>query len=173
MVIPKEDCWEMWKKVGFSVDHQAFNKTTPIIILENFICLNPHSNDKQGVRAVVRRTKDKGTNIWMNPPPPWSTLQGPIMPWVRISQCCLWKYWALNDAVCLTFYLLKLLIQFQLATVFIMFCPQHYVAWLSLQSSCCCFLFFLADQVIIMYCANINSSFFSAVAFRWRVVNKH
>lgn len=145
---------EGWEKVGFSIGYQAFNKTIPIIILENFICLNPHSNDKQGMRAVVKGTKAKGSNIWMSPPPPWCPLEGPFMPWVRTSYHCLWKYSALNDAVCLTFYLLKLLIQFQLAMVFIMFCLQHYVAWLSLQSSCFLFFFFFSgssDYYVILW----------------------
>lgn len=72
--------WNNWwlfkRKIGedgcetvvFSIGDQAFNKTIPVIILENFIWLNPHSNDKQGMRAIVKGTKDGRTRIWMSSP---------------------------------------------------------------------------------------------------------
>lgn len=78
MVIQKEDCWRgLGEKVVFSIGYQAFNKTIPIIILGNFISLNPHSNDKQGVRAIAKGTKEKGgTSIWMCPT--MAPLEGPL-----------------------------------------------------------------------------------------------
>lgn len=51
----------------------------------------------------------------------------------------------LNDALGLTFYLLNLLMQFQLAKLFMMFYPWHYVALLSLQSSCLLFIYFFSS----------------------------
>lgn len=68
---------EGWEKVVFSIGYQAFNKTIPVIILENVIWLNPRSNDKQGAESYSQRNKrweDQDLNE-----SPHGAREGPIM----------------------------------------------------------------------------------------------